>query len=383
MEDEWPVVAEHFGQWIVEDKFVEGRPAWEDVGVMFVPDVKPYEYMKLRLLNGTHSALSYVSHLSGFQFVDDALNHGPINDFVVCYMDEVCHRCVSYWPRGDGWVHVCTYIYDPRTTDRSDGRPDGRSTDSGPTYQSTHDNPPTYSVPSVPGVDLEVYKKSLVTRFSNPYVKDKVERLMLDGSKKLPNTMRDAITHLTSHNLPTTHLALAVAAYTRYVTGIDLDGNELPEVLDPMADELREPARHACRLRSLPPTPTGAVLNGNGHALAAGAGGGAVEVEEGPVSDKVRGGCWLLVSCVGTRSQHTWEGTVPRPTSYTVHTTRSFIHLNTKQNPPTHTQEYDPREVLRLVFGAETAGNETFVGNVAKLLRMICEKGVPYALLRL
>lgn len=52
----------------------------------------PPEYMKLRLLNGTHSALSYVAHLSCFQFVDDALNHGPINDFVVCYMDEVCHR---------------------------------------------------------------------------------------------------------------------------------------------------------------------------------------------------------------------------------------------------------------------------------------------------
>lgn len=100
MEDEWPVVAEHFGQWIVEDKFVEGRPAWEDVGVMFVPDVKPYEYMKLRLLNGTHSALSYVSHLSGFQFVDDALNHGPINDFVVCFMDEVCHRCVRWTALG-------------------------------------------------------------------------------------------------------------------------------------------------------------------------------------------------------------------------------------------------------------------------------------------
>ncbi len=280
MEDEWPVVAEHFGQWIVEDKFVDGRPAWEDVGVMFVPDVKPYEYMKLRLLNGTHSALSYVAHLSGFQFVDDALNHDPINDFVVCFMDETCHRC-------ERTLKACGRRLVETAWDDDDP---GRLTPATSTHRTltahlkrtTH----THSVPSVPGVDLEVYKKSLVTRFSNPYVKDKVERLMLDGSKKLLNTMRDAIAHLTQHGLPTTYLALAVAAYIRYVTGIDCDGEEIPEVLDPMAEELREPARNACRLRSLPPTPdrsaNGTPANGeggNGH---------LVLVEDAPVSDKVK-----------------------------------------------------------------------------------------------
>lgn len=278
MEDAWPVVAEHFGQWIVEDKFVEGRPAWEDVGVMFVPDVKPYEYMKLRLLNGTHSALSYISHLSGFQFVDDALNHGPINDFVVCYMDEVCHRYgrIRAYVRATaarwGLWGECVY---GRLTNVPTSNP----------IIPIQPNPttPPDSVPHVPGVDLEAYKKSLVTRFSNPYVKDKVERLMLDGSKKLPNTMRDAIAYLTEHNLPTAHLGFAVAAYIRYVTGIDLDGNEIPEVLDPMAEELREPARHACRLRSLPPSPAHGAANGNGHAAAA-------AIADGPVSDKVRRG---------------------------------------------------------------------------------------------
>lgn len=71
------------------------------------------------------------------------------------------------------------------------------------------------------------------------------------------------------------------------------------------------------------------------------------------------------------------DGRPPYHTSYD----RPFTHTSLKKQPPT--QEYDPREVLRLVFGAETAGNEEFVGNVAKFLRMICEKGVPYALLRL
>lgn len=155
--DEWPVVAEHFGQWIIEDHFVNGasligvwmrvtaitlllgscpssscpndageRPRWDEVGVMFVPDVKPYECMKLRLLNGSHSALSYVSYLAGtdillthstfftcrsravrcmtgwrmagFQFVDDAMNNKQIGDFVYSYMDEVCFRYVPPTP---------------------------------------------------------------------------------------------------------------------------------------------------------------------------------------------------------------------------------------------------------------------------------------------
>jgi mannitol-1-phosphate/altronate dehydrogenase len=276
VEDEWPVVAEHYGQWIVEDKFVDGRPRWEDVGVMFVPDVKPYEYMKLRLLNGTHSALSYVSHLSGFQFVDDALNCENIRDFVECYMDEVCA-----------------------------------------------------SVPEVPGVDVEGYKKDLLTRFSNPYVKDKVERLMMDGSQKLRNTMRDAINFLSVESEPallTTYLGLAVAAFIRYVTGIDQEGEEIGEVLDPMAEELREPARMACRLVSLPPTPQ------NGCEA-------EVEVlEEGEGENEKEGG---------------GEGG----------------------------KVYDPRGVITIVFGPEVAENEAFVKTVSRALELICEKGMMYTLL--
>lgn len=94
----------------------------------------------------------------------------------------------------------------------------------------------THSVPHVPGVDLTEYKKNLISRFSNPYVKDKVERLMLDGSKKLPNTMRDAIIYLTKEGIPTTYLGIAVAAYIRYVTGINAAGEEIPVILDPMAE---------------------------------------------------------------------------------------------------------------------------------------------------
>ena len=96
-------------------------------------------------------------------------------------------------------------------------------------------------MPHVPGVDLDAYKKNLISRFSNPYVKDKVERLMLDGSKKLPNTMRDAIIYLTKEGIPTTYLGVAVAAYIRYVTGINATGEEIPVILDPMAEVRRKP----------------------------------------------------------------------------------------------------------------------------------------------
>lgn len=124
---------------------------------------------------------------------------------------------------------------------------------------------------------------------------------MLDGSKKLLNTMREAIAYLTQHNLPMTYVGLAVAAYIRYVTGISVDGEEIPEVLDPMAEELREPARQACRLRSLPPTPTGSAAppvlppnvcgcEGNGDAVMEAA--MATSGEDAPLSDKVRGGWW-------------------------------------------------------------------------------------------
>ena len=264
VEDAWPVVAEHYGQWIVEDKFVDGRPKWEEVGVMFVPDVKPYEYMKLRLLNGTHSALSYVSHLSGFQFVDDALNNDQIRDFVECYMDEVCH-----------------------------------------------------SVPHVPGVDLEQYKKDLVIRFSNPYVKDKVERLMLDGSKKMLNTMRDAINFLVENKLPTVYLGVACAAFIRYVTGVDEEGEEIEEVLDPIAEELREPARAACNLKAVPEEEEGMVLNDS-------------------VSVSVNGGGKKV---------------------------------------------YDPRAVITIIFGPEVAAMEGYVADVTRALERICERGMMITLL--
>lgn len=112
--DEWPVVAEDFLQWVVEDDFKIGRPDWGSAGALFVSDVIPYELMKLRLLNGSHSALAYLSYVHGHRKVDKATRDPVINRFIKSYMEEC-----------------------------------------------------TATVPEVPGVDLTAYKAKLVDRFSN------------------------------------------------------------------------------------------------------------------------------------------------------------------------------------------------------------------------
>lgn len=113
--DGWPVVAEDFTQWVVEDKFYNGqRPAWQDAGALFVNDVIPYEKMKLRLLNGSHQCLAYLSYVAGHKKVDKATRDPVINKFIRNYLEEV-----------------------------------------------------TSTVPEVPGVDLVAYKNKLVERYSN------------------------------------------------------------------------------------------------------------------------------------------------------------------------------------------------------------------------
>ena len=136
MEDGWPVVAEPFLQWVVEDKFVKGRPAWEKAcsgpneSVLFVDDVEPYELMKLRLLNSSHSAMAYVSLLACHTFVDEALTDIDVLTFLRAYMNEVVTTLVP-----------------------------------------------------VAGVNFIEYRAKLVERFSNPYIKDTLARLALEAAK--------------------------------------------------------------------------------------------------------------------------------------------------------------------------------------------------------
>ena len=86
--DAWPVVTEPFTQWVIEDHFPTGRPAWEEAGAEFVADVEPYEHMKLRLLNGSHSTLAYLGYLSGYETVADTMADPAFEQLSTDLMDE-------------------------------------------------------------------------------------------------------------------------------------------------------------------------------------------------------------------------------------------------------------------------------------------------------
>src|SRR5450830_560367 len=134
VDDAWPVVCEPFVQWVLEDKFVNGRPAWEKVGVQFTDDVTPYEEMKIKLLNGSHLALTYLGFLKGYRFVHETMNDPLFVKYMRAYMD----------------LDV------------------------------------TPQLAPVPGIDLTEYKDTLVQRFSNQAIADQLERVCSDGSSKFP-----------------------------------------------------------------------------------------------------------------------------------------------------------------------------------------------------
>lgn len=198
IDDAWPVVCEDFRQWVLEDNFGAGRPAFEKVGVQMVADVEPYELMKVRLLNGSHSALAYLSYLMGYREVDVAMADPLVSKFVRAYMD----------------------------------------------------NDVTPSVPSVPGIDLNAYKDTLIRRFSNPAISDKVQRLAEDGSQKIPNAILPCIRHALKNNGSIAYACLALAGWFRYMSGVD-EQLQAIEIKDPRKDQMQS------RIKASPENPVG------------------------------------------------------------------------------------------------------------------------------
>lgn len=175
--DHGVVVTEPFTQWVIEDSFAAGRPAWDEAGAILTGDVAPYELMKLRLLNGSHSMLAYLG--SRFTYVAEAVD--VLGDAVRRYMDE--------------------------------------------------DAGPTLTVPD--GFDLEEYKASLLTRFANPALRHRTAQIAMDGSQKLPQRLLGVVRDRLAAGAEPHWAALAVAAWMRHVrTAAELD--------DPLAGRLRE-----------------------------------------------------------------------------------------------------------------------------------------------
>lgn len=173
--DAWPVTCEPFVQWVLEDDFPLGRPPLELAGVQMVSDVRPYEVMKLRLLNASHQAMAYFGLLKGHVHAHEAVGDPDIARLVSRYMDE-----------------EATPTLDP-----------------------------------VPGVDLEQYKRRLIERFANPYVGDTLARLATDGSDRIPKFVVPVARERRAAAEPAPLSASIVASWARYAE-VALGGSGLP-----------------------------------------------------------------------------------------------------------------------------------------------------------
>lgn len=191
--DQVPVFCEDYIQWVLEDNFVAGRPSFEKAGVEIVPDVAPYETMKIRILNGGHAVLAYPAALLGIEFVHEALHDDRIRNFLIAIET---HEILSV-------------------------------------------------VPEVPGIDLHDYIESVVSRFSNPAIADTINRLCFDGSNRQPKFIVPTVSDRLAKDESIEGLALASAFWCRYCEGRDEAGHDiLPN--DPSWDRL-----HACAKQSI------------------------------------------------------------------------------------------------------------------------------------
>lgn len=187
--DAWPVVAEDFTQWVLEDSFPAGRPPYEKVGVEVVEDVVPYELMKLRLLNASHQGLCYFGHLAGHRMVHDVMADPRFGAFLLAYMEQEA----------------------------------------------------TPTLRPLPGVDLDTYRHTLIARFGNVAVKDTVARLCAESSDRIPKWLLPVVRENLAAGRSTRLSAAIVAAWSRYAEGTDEQGAPIT-VVDRMADRLMESA---------------------------------------------------------------------------------------------------------------------------------------------
>jgi len=184
--DPCAIACEPFSQWVIEDHFVNGRPDWDKVGVQFVADVVPFEMMKLRMLNGSHSFLAYLGYLGGYETISAT-------------MEDPAYRKAAF-------------------------------------SMMLQEQAPTLSMPE--DIDLRAYATSLIERFSNPALCHRTWQIAMDGSQKLPQRMLDSVRFHLGQGSNWQHLALGVAGWMRYTQGVDEKGQTI-EVVDPLSAEFQ------------------------------------------------------------------------------------------------------------------------------------------------
>ncbi|TBF20754.1 mannitol dehydrogenase family protein [Rhizobium ruizarguesonis] len=175
IEDSWPVYCEEFKQWVLEDKFTAGRPALEKVGVTFVPDVTPYEHMKIRILNGGHAAIAYPAALMDIHFVHDSMEDPLIRAFLAkLEKDEI--------------IPI---------------------------------------VPPVPNTSLADYFALIEHRLLNPKIADTIPRLAQDGSNRQPKFILPSTLDNLCQGRDVVGLALVSALWCRYFAGKTDSGKDI------------------------------------------------------------------------------------------------------------------------------------------------------------
>lgn len=188
--DPCAIVTEPFIQWVIEDNFSAGRPQWDKVsGVSFVENVIPFEEMKLRMLNGSHSFLAYLGYLAGFEYISD------------CMANPHYKKACQHLMLKEQAITLSTLITQT--------------------------------------INVDDYAQTLIARYENTGLKHRTWQIAMDGTQKIPQRFLASILWHIEHHQDYTLLALGIAAWMRYVAGSDDLGNVI-DVRDPMAQQLKD-----------------------------------------------------------------------------------------------------------------------------------------------
>ncbi len=185
LEDLAAVETEPFMQWVIEDNFTNGRPEWEAAGALFIRNVEPYEMMKLRMLNGAHSMLAYGGFLAGLPFVRDVMKSRPLALLVERHMRSA-----------------------------------------------------QLTLPDLPEIDLENYRRQLIRRFENPAIAHETAQIAMDGTQKLPQRIFAPALDAMNAGQNIRAFAFATACWMRYALGRDEAGKSY-ELRDPLEGKIR------------------------------------------------------------------------------------------------------------------------------------------------
>ncbi|MBD2859415.1 mannitol dehydrogenase family protein [Spongiibacter sp. KMU-158] len=186
-EDRAAVFTEPFSQWVIEQNFAGAVPAWDKVGAEYVSDVAPFEAMKLRLLNASHSAIAYMGAVMAYQTVDEFIANATLRQFIA----ELMHEEAA----------------------------------------------PTLSLPA--SFDLAAYEQQLLQRFANSALRHRCQQIAMDGSQKIPNRLLPILRWQLNNNKQSWRTSAAIAAWLRYLMGKDETGNAYP-INDPMSARFSE-----------------------------------------------------------------------------------------------------------------------------------------------